>query len=111
MTPQKYINAVLRIKTRQTEYDYLNKSIADVQGHDFYAHLNPIDNYLLEAVLDCLDDALFSMTGIKELSSYYVYEQMDVYKIKTHNQEYIWSSGEEFERCVIRMIKEAPDDK
>lgn len=106
MTPQKYINTVLRIKARQAEYDCLNTSIADVQGPDFYAHLKPIDSYLLETVLDSLDDALFSMTDIKELASYYIYERMDVYKIKTHDQEYTWSTGEEFEKSVIQMIKD-----
>lgn len=104
MTPQKYISAVLRIKVRQAEYDDLNTSIADVQGHDFYAHLKPIDNYLLETVLDCLDDALFSITDIKELASYYVYESIDAYKIKTHEKEYIWKTGEEFENCIFQMI-------
>lgn len=106
MTPQKYISTVLKIKAKMAEYDYLNTSIKEVQGYNFYVHLKPIDDYLLDAVIECLDDVFLVMTGIGDLASYYIYENRELYFIKTPEAEYKWSSGEEFNKEVFKMIKD-----
>jgi hypothetical protein len=104
-----YIDAVLKIKSQIDIYDGINKQIATAQhDNDFYSRINPMDNYLKQAFVDVLNDALFSLTGFSELASYYLYERPTGAEIidVDDGRTYTWNNGEEFKQTVIQMIKD-----
>jgi hypothetical protein len=113
MTPQLYIDAVLKLESQKKVYDKINNSIADAQNDsDFATRLEPIDNYLEDIFVKALDDALFSLTGFGEMASYHLYESRNSWFIKdVDGTEYKWSDGEGFAKVVYAMMKTKPNHK
>lgn len=107
MNPETYINAVIAHAEQREKYRKLNAEIRKIQDDDDFAtELQPIDSVLSHHFVCCVDEALYPLTGFRELGSYHLYECTNKWRIEDKDGTvYQWHDNEGFRREVLRMVK------
>jgi len=105
MDENKYIAALLMIKSRDDEYRKVNRELLKLQG-DYCIYLTICDAKLLTCFVEALDDAFFTLTDIKELASYFLWDAPRNALIKSNGKEYKWTNDEEFKQAVLQMMED-----
>ena len=106
MTPDIYIDSVIKIKKQKRVYREINQKIQEIESNrDFPTYIKPIDSVLEGSFVAVLDDALFSLTGFKDMASYHLYECTSHGRIKAiDGNEYYWQTDQEYKDAVLKMI-------
>jgi hypothetical protein len=103
MQPQLYLNALFTIKRREDEYHKMMKQMRKLQG-DAFTYVQPVDDLVLESVVNAFNDVFLSLTGLPELASHFLFESPNSGVIKTTDGKVIWVGEHGFEESVYSLI-------